>query len=385
MLDDNLGERKTALYKSAFEGVESVSTFPLSPLFSLFLDHLDVVAYAVAAKMTSFAEAAAHVIEAAYPAVRGSQYMTVIGCTVLVYDYCLNFAKEVELIWKAPLSTISFIYLINRYLTPFILALDIYDRLGLGDPNDTELSFVGTLIWVWVEGYLTVFIFMSMHALVAMRVYAIYGGPRWLKLVLWTGGVLYAIPTMLILGFGLYEGHNTIIIVPFYNVCFERLAPYLWMVWVPSLFYELLLFMLTMSKAIAEAQRREYSPITSILYRDGILYFMAIAMCSIFCMFVWLVGTMEMEGLAKYFATAIVNVAGSRLVLSLKTNARVLQMARSRAPTTIGQSSSFVIGSDTVANPGFLVDEYIMLEELSDTSQIGTVYPTKPMPYFEAI
>lgn len=38
------------------------------------------------------------------------------------------------------------------------------------------------------------------------------------------------------------------------------------------------------------------------------------------------------------FATAIVNVAGSRLVLSLKTNARVLQMARSRAPTTIGQS-----------------------------------------------
>ena len=48
-------------------------------------------------------------------------------------------------------------------------------------------------------------------------------------------------------------------------------------------------------------------------------------------------------------------------------------------------SSSFVIGSDTVANPGFLVDEYIMLEELSDISQIGTVYPTKPMPYFEAI
>lgn len=45
-------------------------------------------------------------------------------------------------------------------------------------------------------------------ALVAMRVYAIYGGPKWLKHVLWVGGALYAIPTMLILGFGLYEGHR---------------------------------------------------------------------------------------------------------------------------------------------------------------------------------
>jgi len=331
--------------------------------------------------MTSFTEVVAHVIEAAYPAVRASQYMTLIGCTVLAYDFCLNFAKEIELIWKAPFSTISFIYIINRYLTPVILAVDIYDRLGLGNPDGIEFC----RIWVWVEGYLTVFIFMSMHALVAMRVYAIYGGRKWLKLVLWVGGVLYAIPTLLILGFGLYEGQHTIIIVPFYNVCFERLAPYLWMVWVPSLFYELLLFILTMAKAISEAQRREYSPITSILYRDGILYFIAIAMCSMFCMFVWLVGTMEMEGLAKYFATAIVNVAGSRLVLSLKANARALQMARSRCATTIGQSSSFVVGADTMANPCFLMDEYIMLEELSYTSQIGTVYPTKPLPYFEAI
>lgn len=86
---------------------------------------------------------------------------------------------------------------------------------------------------MWVEGYLTVFIFMSMHgelsedqiylfakwpkALVAMRVYAIYGGPKWLRHVLWVGGVLYAIPTMLILGFGLYEGHRTFLPFPFFS------------------------------------------------------------------------------------------------------------------------------------------------------------------------
>ena len=82
MLDDNLGERKTALYKSAFDAVGSVSTFPPLPRFSFFLDHLDVVAYAAtAAKMTSFAEAAAHVIEAAYPAVRASQWVSIASRT----------------------------------------------------------------------------------------------------------------------------------------------------------------------------------------------------------------------------------------------------------------------------------------------------------------
>ncbi len=58
-------------------------------------------------------------------------------------------------------------------------------------------------------------------ALVAMRVYAIYGGRKWLKLVLWVGGVLYAIPTLLILGFGLYEGQRTSF--PFRDVRRRRL------------------------------------------------------------------------------------------------------------------------------------------------------------------
>jgi hypothetical protein len=66
-----------------------------------------------------------------------------------------------------------------------------------------------------------------------------------------------------------------------------------------SLLFECLLFILTISKAISEARRNIYSPISSILYRDGILYFLAIAGCSMFCMFVWLIGTPVYAGLAK--------------------------------------------------------------------------------------
>lgn len=72
---------------------------------------------------------------------------------------------------------------------------------------------------------MTLFSFMSMHgeylispylrasarshdvcaaALVAMRVHALHGGPKGLKIILWLCGIAYALTTMGLLGVGLY-------------------------------------------------------------------------------------------------------------------------------------------------------------------------------------
>jgi len=263
-----------------------------------------------------------------------------------------------------------------------ILAVDIYDRMGLANPP--SLLFCQT--WVWIEGYITVASFMSMHALVAMRVNALHGGKKSIKILLWVAWILYAIPTASLLAVGLAQSQDTLGIAPFFNICYEQISGVLWTVWLPSLAFESLIFVLTVSKAIEEARRHVFSPISSILYRDGILYFLAIAVSSIFCMFVWLLGTPYYEGLAKYWATAIVNVAGCRLVISLKTNARALRMVRAR--TNLGQSSSFVVGNEYTMDPGYYesdyMGEYIDLSEIS-SSQLGTVYPPYPVTHWDAI
>ena len=44
------------------------------------------------------------------------------------------------------------------------------------------------------------------------------------------------------------------------------------------------------------------------------------------------------------WATAVVNIAGCRLVLSLKSNAASFRSAKAR-PATVGVSSSFLIGT----------------------------------------
>ncbi|EJD06542.1 uncharacterized protein FOMMEDRAFT_17066 [Fomitiporia mediterranea MF3/22] len=328
-------------------------------------------------------------LERAIPVVRASQYMTLSGCSLLLYDYFLTLNQEIELIWKAPLSTITLIFLVNRYTIPLILAVDIYDRLGLANPPSVAVCKV----WVWLEGYLTVASFMSMHALVAMRVHALFGGGKRVKMMLWAAWIVYAVLTLILLSVGLSHGQSSLTVEPYFNTCYEEISSILWTVWLPSIFLESLMFTMTTLKAIREARQNLYHPISSILYRDGILYFLAISVATFFSMFVWLLGSAEYEGLAKYWATAVVNVAGSRLVLSLKTNARALQS--SRAQTAVGQSSSFVIGtmgtyfdrplSDSC---GFSDDCLIQSDDemmMYELPQLGSVYPEATQTHWEAI
>ncbi|KAH8118012.1 hypothetical protein DFH11DRAFT_1503620 [Phellopilus nigrolimitatus] len=327
-------------------------------------------------------------LEHAVPIVKAGQYLTLSGCSLLLYDYFLT----VELIWKAPTSTISLIYLANRYIIPLMLAIDIYDRLGLANPPSVAVRILNNMrstsckAWIWVEAYVTVFSFMSMHGLVAMRVHALFGGSRLLKTLLRTAFVLYVLPTLGLLGTWLYQGQGSLTVEPVFNTCFEEISPMLWTIWLPSLFLETLLFFLTTLKAIREARRNVYHPISSILYRDGIMYFLAIAAATMFCMFVWLIGSPLYEGLAKYWATAIVNIAGCRLVLSLKANARALQHVRVPS-SSLGQSSSFVVGSDTAfADSGYTSDGDSDVDSIGlHRLQLGTVYPDRVQTHWDAL
>lgn len=320
-------------------------------------------------------------VEYAAPIVRASQYLTLSGCSFLLYDYFLTLAQEIEFIWKAPKSTISIIYLTNRYIIPVILAIDIYDRLGLA--SSPSVTFCKA--WVWIEGYTTVLSFMTMHGLVAMRVNALLGGGNRVKTFLWAIWLIYSVSTLGLLGVGLWNGYSTLTVEPYFNVCFEEIWDSLWIVWLPSLLLESALFFLTTLKAIKEASRNVYHPISTILYRDGILYFLAIAVATMFSMFVWLFGSSLHEGLAKYWATAVVNVAGCRLVLNLKMNGRSLQYTRARSALVRGESSSFVVGSDSwLSDSGYCKSDddesYI-----SDEYQLGTIYPEQYQSHWDAI
>ncbi|KZT02819.1 uncharacterized protein LAESUDRAFT_729783 [Laetiporus sulphureus 93-53] len=239
--------------------------------------------------------------------------MTLAGFTVLIYDHVLTVSENVNYIWRARMGIVSVIFLLNRYIVPLVLVIDIYEAMGLsGNPS----SVLFCKIWTVLQGYLTIASFMSIHAIVAWRLYCLHGGEAWIRRVLCTAAVLYVSSSTAIITVSLVPIIRHL--KPEHHQCVSSVPSYLWTAWLPSVVFETLLFVLTVVAMLRQERRRSFSSLSLLLYRDGMLYFVAVTVCSLLSLLVWALAGPAFLGLARYFALAMVNVAGSRLVLNLK-------------------------------------------------------------------
>ncbi|KAG8794383.1 hypothetical protein FRC12_024710, partial [Ceratobasidium sp. 428] len=55
-----------------------------------------------------------------------SRHLTFAGFVILLYDHLLTLGDEIELIWSRPGNIVSIIFLVNRYMTPLVLVVDVY-------------------------------------------------------------------------------------------------------------------------------------------------------------------------------------------------------------------------------------------------------------------
>ncbi|OBZ77824.1 hypothetical protein A0H81_02036 [Grifola frondosa] len=234
--------------------------------------------------------------------------MTLVGFTALVYNHLLTFVDEVDLVWRPRIGVVSSIFLINRYGVPLVLIVDLYESFGLA--NNATLFCKA---WTILQSYLTIASFMSIHAVVAWRLYAIYNGRRAVGRLLCAAGTVYAVSS---------TGITTACLIPiiselrpYHHACVGTVPDYLWSIWLPSVVFESFLFVLTVNSL---RRQRNLTSLSLLLYRDGMLYFVAVTLCSLFSLLVWALAGPTFLGLARYFALAMVNIAGARLILNLK-------------------------------------------------------------------
>ncbi|KAI0826672.1 hypothetical protein BC628DRAFT_250289 [Trametes gibbosa] len=240
--------------------------------------------------------------------------MTLVGFVALLYDHLITLTDEINLIWNVRKGVVSTVFLLNRYCIPVVLALDIYESFG-----NAAASIVFCKVWTVIQSYVTIVSYISIHATVAWRLYAIFNGKAWVAWVLWIAGFL---------NFAISAGITTASLVPiianlrpYHNACVGSVPNYIWSIWLPSVFFETLLFGLTITAMLYQGQHRSLTSLSLLLYRDGMLYFVAVTFCSMFSLMVWALAGPDLLGLARYFALAMVNIAGARLVLNLKAYA----------------------------------------------------------------
>ncbi|CAE6354585.1 unnamed protein product [Rhizoctonia solani] len=206
-------------------------------------------------------------------------------------------------------------FLLNRYITPIVLAIDLYDKGGIA----TYSSHTFCITWYFAEAMWYIVSFGITHVLVAMRVMAIWGRPRWIVFLLSSLWLAYFCSTLGILLASLITKAHTVHFEPLLRVCYLNIAPFLWSCWIPPLLLEIVLFTLSCIQALRAGKFTPRTPIIHVLFRDGALHFVVILACSIFNMITWLVAPPTLVALAKYFSLAMANVMISRLVLNLRS------------------------------------------------------------------
>ncbi|KAG8934006.1 hypothetical protein FRC02_010743, partial [Tulasnella sp. 418] len=244
-----------------------------------------------------------------------SRFVAVAGFVVMIYDHLTTFSDEVELIWMKPINTVSMIFLINRYGVPIALAIDLYDKGGLAKHS----SHAFCVAWMWAESYAQILFHAGTHALVALRVRALWGRGQFFDWFLGVSFVAYLSATIIIATIGNVPLSGEMYFSEVFHMCFaDSLAHFFFWVWIPALLFEGVLFALTMIRAIQYHKRNMVMPVTRILYRDGILYFQVIAVCTIFNIVAWTALPQTLVVLAKYFSFSVVTTMGSKLVLNLR-------------------------------------------------------------------
>ncbi|CAE6497953.1 unnamed protein product [Rhizoctonia solani] len=281
--------------------------------------------------------------------------LIVVGYALLIYDHILTFPEEVQFIWTAKRSPVVIMFLLNRYITPIVLAIDLYDKGGIAEYSSRTFC----VTWYFMEAIWYIISFGIIHALVAMRassqpiirilgkhsdsmlfqVIAIWGRPRWIVVLLSSLWLTYFCTTLGILLASLFTKAHTVHFEPLIKVCYLTIAPFLWSCWVPPLLLEIVLFSLSCVQAFQAGKFTTRTPIIHVLFRDGALHFIVILgilllsispdrlskkkfsfpACSVFNMVTWIVAPPTLVALAKYFGLPMVNVMISRMVLNLRS------------------------------------------------------------------
>ncbi|KAG1735943.1 uncharacterized protein EDB91DRAFT_546555 [Suillus paluster] len=257
------------------------------------------------------------------------------GHTLLVYDYFLTLENEIWYIWNAPWTVVKVLFLLNRYGNLIGQTFIRLEEAGLLTHNSQAFCHHFAVAT-------TCFMFLSaetIHILVLMRAWAIWGTrKRVTKILIWS----YLSYALIMMGSSVYSvnaGHFLFPQLDEIQVCVVTMPKYVWLVYFGSFVLDTILFVLTMRslrRYSREFQSLYPSHLLHVLFRDGehalwrasfatdhnciaIVLFIVSIFSSALTIASWTAYSNNPKYfLAKGFSSPLLSVAGQRLVLNLK-------------------------------------------------------------------
>ncbi|KAG2364681.1 hypothetical protein BDR07DRAFT_771309 [Suillus spraguei] len=196
------------------------------------------------------------------------------GHTLLVYDYILTFRDEFVYIWNAPWTTVKVFFLLNRYgnlIGQTVIRLEEAGLLAHDSQKFCQCFAVFTTCFMFVS-------IESIHILVLVRAWAIWGTQKRVKNILAWSYVGYVATLLVSSAYSVHAGNIQYLFLDVIQVCVTTMPDDLWLVYFGSLILDTVLFVLTMRSLrihSGEFQHLYPSNLLHVLFRDATIFFIA--------------------------------------------------------------------------------------------------------------
>ncbi|KAH9998718.1 hypothetical protein BJV77DRAFT_1064708 [Russula vinacea] len=213
-----------------------------------------------------------------------ARYLSAAGLAALLYDHALTIGDEIRLIWAAPRSFLKWIFLINHYLSEVGLIVCA---------NANALGFSQVII-IWDDSPRIV-LGLSI-ALTATFITT----------------VLSTLASILILYSAMQYSSTT-------QICFSsKSTPASIVLWVAPLVFEITVIFFTALNAVS-LPRDHRTPLRRIVYYDGMVFFVAIALSRGLNIAFSVVTEPGLIFLSIYFSWAMVTLSIRRFLIHIRS------------------------------------------------------------------
>ncbi|KAF9070573.1 hypothetical protein BDP27DRAFT_1323504 [Rhodocollybia butyracea] len=247
-----------------------------------------------------------------------TSYFALSGAVLFLYDWMLMLPVELDVVWSEKLRPLNVLYIIQRYM-PFVDTVGILLPVFFAKPMEPHTCRVlySTSAWMFIGGVaLTEIILM-------MRTWALWGKDTKLTVGLTIFFLGCWVPDLYIMH--LFLKSQTYIPSPLPQIgCVILLGgePILYVGWVILMIYEAVILTLMLIPGVALFRSGKWSALTTVVYRDGIFYYLFLFGLSVVNLVAVLVLPHVLQNLFFPYQRVMHTILTSRVVLHMRSQSR---------------------------------------------------------------
>ncbi|KAN0107002.1 hypothetical protein V8E52_010604 [Russula decolorans] len=250
--------------------------------------------------------------------VSAARYLSAVGLVALLYDHVLTFGDEVNLIWTAPRSFLTWTFLINHYLVEVSLIAVANEMSGfsglLGDDQRCQ-KFVTA-----VACYSTISTFVA-NLIGFLRVITLWDKSPRIVLGLSIASTMSFLATVGSTVASVIIFESAVRYDPIFNLCYltkstETIQATI--LWASLLAFDITVLAFMIYNSLSNPRDLKIT-LRRILYRDGIMFFLFVALIRAINLILIIVAEPELAALPIYFSWAVITLACRRMLIHIRS------------------------------------------------------------------